>query len=492
MYRRAVFRCIWVGLVMVSPLWADEPPPGSQDPISLDRASPSVNGFGNTIGDIYGEVPLGGIIGQGWDVGGPGPVLHVPDVNYGLLLAQDNNDGHSRGEADPNFRVVIYFSGDDASVGMPWTEYRWQANLLQAAGDRFVTNGFTSLSPVAVMAGLGGPAVIVGPIILGRPLNMVSANQDRYNEIPSIPTWAMNLYVPTPPGVTVMDDMDALELLPMDLDANNVHDTPIYFSLDAGSPSLPPGGFSPADVFVSPPGAPMFMLFAAAPTLGLTVNDEVDALAVWDLGQTAVLDPNWDCALFSLAPGSPYLAGPDGVPGTADDWSAADIFVTDFGGTNVLFITSRAIGMLPTDNVDAIDVEIFVDETSVEVFENFTPDLVILEIKPKDPGPSTVDRDPPPLDANDPLWGEYFLGETVTLTAVPGGSKKFKKWKIWDPNDLTDPNLMVIDTNNPIAIVMMADRKVTAVFKCGGGPVEPFAAAVLLVLGLGVIIRRLR
>jgi len=432
MYRRAVFQCVCVALVLTSPLWADEPPPHRPDPISLDWASPSVNTFGNTVGDIYGEIPPGGIIGQGWDVpGGVGPILHVPDVNYGLILAQDNNDGHSNGEADPNRPLVIYFSGDDASRGRPWTEYRWQANLLQAAGDRFVTNGFTNVSPAAVLWSGAPPAGIVGPIIPFRPRNMVSANQDRYNEIPSIPVSAMNMYAPNP-GETAMDDMDALELHPMDLDANNVHDTPIYFTLDANSPSLAgpdmipgtPDDYSPADVFMSPPGGPGFALYAAAGQLGLSVNDEVDALAVWDFLCIGSPDTG-DCALFSLAPGSPFLDGPDGTPNTVDDWSAAAIFVTDFTRWNTLYIAARAIGMLHSDNVDAIDVEIYEDEPSVEVWEDFMPELVILEIKLKDAGPSTVDRDPPPLDPNDPL-GEYFLNEVVTLTAVPQGNKKFK------------------------------------------------------------------
>ena len=36
---------------------ANPPPPRKPDPISLDRTSPSVVGWGNTVGDIYGENP---------------------------------------------------------------------------------------------------------------------------------------------------------------------------------------------------------------------------------------------------------------------------------------------------------------------------------------------------------------------------------------------------------------------------------------------------
>jgi len=48
---------------------------------------------------------------------------------------------------------------------------------------------------------------------------------------------------------------------------------------------------------------------------------------------------------------------------------------------------------------------------------------------------------------------------------------------------------MVVDTNNPITIVMMADRRVTAVFKCGGGGSLPPVGIVLVVLGLFVSVR---
>jgi len=335
------------------PAFADEGPPFAADPISLDRQSPSVVTFGNTPSDIYGEAPLGGLTGQGWDVGGPGPVLHVKDWNYGLGPL-DNSDGHSNGELDPFRAPIIYFSGDDTSKGASNTSYRWQANLNQAAGDRFVTNGPATLSPAAVMAG-AGPATIAGPVLPGS-INLLSLNQDKYNEIASIGLNVPNPYMPNP-GETAMDDMDALELTPFDLNGNRIHDTPIYFSLDAISPGL--GGFSPADVFIAQPGAPYNPVpFATFNALGLFPNDEVDALAVWDGGGTGQLDPLMDFTIFSLAPGSPFLAGADGVFGTADDYSAADIFVSDFTGRSFLYMNYASLGMLFTDNIDALDVEI--------------------------------------------------------------------------------------------------------------------------------------
>ena len=378
--RSLLYSCLGLILVLAPVVSADEPPPFMADPISLTRWSPSVMGFGNTPGDIYGEVPLGGMIGMGWDVGGPGPIPHVWDVNYGLippgpggLPPGDNNNGHSNGEQFPDAPIVIYFSGDDLSLGVPGTHYNHQAIRMQAAGDRFVTNGFTWFTPFQVLAGAPQNA-IVGPLLPG-PINLLSANQTRYNEIPSISQLMFNAFVP-PAGATPMDDMDALELTPFDLDGDNVHDTFIYYCLDGMSPSLPPIGASSADVLVAVPGQPPIGIFAPAPSLGLNPQaDELDALAVWDSGAIGMVDPGLDIALFSLAPGSMYLDGPDGIPGTADDLSPADIFVTDFTGFNLLYMSANALGMLFTDNIDALDVEMFQGDWSIEIWDEIPEEM---------------------------------------------------------------------------------------------------------------------
>ena len=390
--------------------------PGPPDPISIDRNSPSVVDFIETPGNIYDMLlPGDPRFGLGWDTGAiaAGMVVHEWDFNYGLIPMQDNNDGHSNGEMDPRIdQQLLYFSGDDRSMGIPMiTDYEHQAMRMQAAGDRFVTNGPTTLSPMAVMMGVG-PAGILGPVMPGGmgnfPINLLSANQHRYNEIPSIPPGAFNMYM-SPAGGTPMDDMDALELTPFTPAGAAMHVTPIYFTLDAVSPSWLGGG---ADVLYSPPMANFFMPFAPAIALGLSPIDEVDALAVWNMSGDDIALPGIDYALFSLERGSPSLfvnvigdANYDGVVSaddfssiqanfgntggggvllgdanrdglvSADDFasvqanfgksggmSAADIFVTDFSGMNTLYLPAQAIGMLPTDNVDAIDVEIWIDE----------------------------------------------------------------------------------------------------------------------------------
>lgn len=339
------------GGLLAAELRADTGPP---DPISLDRASPSVVDFFSTPGHIYDMLPvppIPPIPPLGYDNAGPGPVVHIGEVSYGLA-AGDNNDGHSNGEADPNqIQLSIYFSGDDLSVGLAGTDYDNQAIRGQAAGDRFMLNGVALASPAAVFAS-GVPSGVSPPILPGGlgnfPTNLLNANQHRYHEIPSIPPGAFNAYVPIG-AATIMDDMDALELTAIDLDGSTTHtapDTPIYFSLDGASPSLPG---SPADIQVTAPGAGAFGLFAAAPALGLAAADDVDALAVWDVAGDLTAGPG-DYALFSLAPGSPALGAL---------FSPADIFVTDFSGSFTVYLTAASLGMAASDNIDALDVEFF-------------------------------------------------------------------------------------------------------------------------------------
>ncbi len=111
-------------------------------------------------------------------------------------------------------------------------------------------------------------------------------------------------------------------------------------------------------------------------------------------------------------------------------------------------------------------------------------DVRTLSITLKKAGKSWVDIDP-----NDPNWSPYVYptGTVLTLTAMPTGNRSFKNWKIWNPNYCDDANYIVIDTNNPIIVAMDCNRRVEAIFKCGGGGVEG-ALPLLGVLGmLGVL-----
>ncbi len=412
--QRAVLAALAVVACAAELTLANPPPPRQRDPISLDTASPSAVAFGNTWSDLYGDNPMPP--GMGWDIGGPGPVLHVLAPAYGVLPLPDNTDGISNNEFQPFAQQVLYFSVDDASSGRPGTPVRNQANRLQHAGDRYVLNGRTSVAPAVGPF----PAVRIGG--LPGPRHLISANQTVYNEIPSIPPPAFNAW-PPPPGATAMDDMDGLELNPLDLNGDRIHDTVVYFTLAAGSPTLGMFGATGADILVAPPGAPVVGVYAPFFLMGLTPNDEVDALAVWNFqSDPRIANPGQDYAIYSLAPGSPYLNGPDGIAGTADDLSAADVFVTNFTGTSQLFLAAAQLGLLFTDNVDGLDVEPF---SGPEVFDwwvqRFNIDIVFW------PPPGW----PPTLPANDlhvilpgydveqvfDLWTGSFPNAQVVATA---------------------------------------------------------------------------
>lgn len=333
---------------------ADPPPPQGADPISIDQVSPSI-AFGNTPADIYGEA--GGMTGMGWDVaGGIGPILHIPDFNYGLTPL-DENDGHSRGHNDPYAIPIVYFSADRWSLGLWATQYRHQAIRNQAAGDRFVTNGWMNIPPaVSYASGAVATLVVWMP---GWGPNLLSANQTRYNEIPSIPQWVVN----STSDPWQIDDMDALELHAFDFDRDFKHDVPIFFSLDAGSPSLPVGS-TPADIFISWPGAAAFSQWATAASMGLQSVDDIDALVVFHVSGNETAVAGVDYALFSLRPGNSLNA------------DASDVFVTCFQGMSTLYFVGATVGLRKHDDLDGLDIEVWDASVTPQIWDEIEEDPV--------------------------------------------------------------------------------------------------------------------
>ncbi|MBN1342947.1 MAG: DNRLRE domain-containing protein [Phycisphaerae bacterium] len=95
----------------------------------------------------------------------------------------------------------------------------------------------------------------------------------------------------------------------------------------------------------------------------------------------------------------------------------------------------------------------------------------------------TVELNPQPDDPNTP---SYPPDTEVTLTAVPIEGRAFSKWIIFDPNFPGDANHATEDANSVTTIVMMADRRVEASFKCGSGldVMLPLLGSLLAVAGL--------
>ncbi|RMD85252.1 MAG: hypothetical protein D6815_02315 [Candidatus Dadabacteria bacterium] len=135
----------------------------------------------------------------------------------------------------------------------------------------------------------------------------------------------------------------------------------VHLSLAPGSPTLTganpllPAGAEPGDVLIScplvPPTPPMLAVAIPAAMLGLITGgpgcappacDDIDGLSVDPVGGTVV---------FSLSPASPTL--PLGPP-----FSAADVFggVPPLPAPPPVLVPAAAIGLLPTDDVNALEV----------------------------------------------------------------------------------------------------------------------------------------
>jgi len=160
-------------------------------------------------------------------------------------------------------------------------------------------------------------------------------------------------------GLEPGDDLNAMETY---FD-NQTHG--LFFSLDIGSPSLAPI-YSAADILLAQPTG--FVEYADYLTIGLQEGDDLDALILSDVwesggdisfsGPGIVLNPGYDEALFSLAPGSPSLAAFGVSPG--------DIFYTDFTGSfnpamnwkdeGSMFASHDFLGLEFDDNLDAMDM----------------------------------------------------------------------------------------------------------------------------------------
>jgi hypothetical protein len=265
---------------------------------SLDPASPSNSGGINPA-----------------DVLGSGPVVVIPGASLGLQTnypagAYDNLNEVSFGQ-EP-IRNPLYFSVDRVSVGVPGSAVfnEAQPGVASAAGDVFV-----SLPP------FGTNALF-------------------------IPETALGLV----PGF-FGDDIDALEL-------DTFPNPFIYFTIDALSATNGFGtGTLAKDILLSTGGG-SFSVYADGTLFNLDPFDDLDGLVLDDRFQPGVLNPGIDKALFSLTPFSPStftFTGNSYVPGVKGSLSPADILFTDFTGSFSLWASAADIGLLPGDNVDALD-----------------------------------------------------------------------------------------------------------------------------------------
>lgn len=244
------------------------------------------------------------------DISGPTVVVDTLGTDLGLT-ATDNLNALSNGAADifsmgnylekddPNrIAPLIYFSVDTASVG--------------AAGDVLTevdkdADIFGSFYPPAVANG----------------------------------------------GNKLIHDASALGLVAADnIDALTVDDP------DAGSWFFSVTGSE--DIQISA-GTGSFVKFAdGVLDIGLFEDDDIDAFLFYDsqeAGTLGVLDVGIDMALFSLSRDSLSTfqgAGTTYAAGVQGQLSAADILFTDFSGSFSLWAEADEMGLLSTDNIDAL------------------------------------------------------------------------------------------------------------------------------------------
>ena len=301
--------------------------------VSIDRPSPSVGACGGGVNpaSILSQVP-------------PGPPCAVPEVLAASmgLVANDNVDAVSANTwTSPAANYIWIYSADRAAMGAVGSNYRPEAVANQAASDLWRTMALPTASPAAVIGGAcGAPALIGGAFPVQHRLQV---------DFHLVPTLASGMAFGG-----FQDNIDAVELDDLDPTGDRVHDVGVYFSLDPASPTL--GGGSGANLFFAPPGAAR-VPFSAAANIGLIPGNDIDALVMWDRGAIGVMNPGMDIAVFSLTPGSPAMAGADGVLGTADDFSPGDLFVTSFNGFFCLYTRPGQLGMLATDNIDGLDAQ---------------------------------------------------------------------------------------------------------------------------------------
>ncbi len=144
-------------------------------------------------------------------------------------------------------------------------------------------------------------------------------------------------------AISMRDELDAFVARGtsfVDRNADGVPENPVYFSLDATSPSLAALGYTAGDILRTSDAATPF-LYASHEQLGLQASDDIDGLCLVEQGD-GVYSAS-DALLFSLAPGSPTL----GAIGAG----AGDMIRP--GTPPAVAYSATTLGLRQTDDIDA-------------------------------------------------------------------------------------------------------------------------------------------
>jgi len=309
--------------------------------------------------DVTNALRISGVLGLAVGPIAPPPAPLPPaSLPAALGLADgDNVDALSYGK-DGGY--VLHFSVDAKSPGKPGTDVNYQAVISppgaaafpaptntdggdpghEAAGDIFKSKAFAKF----------------GSYTTPGPAPSASAHELELDEK------ALGLQAAAIDGAKLgppEDNLDALEIADagdpewgVDLDTDGLPDPErcVFFSIDKTSPTASGGTPVPLSACILVTKGPVrsFSVYASPDTMGLDPGDDLDALALSDVETLGVLDPGFDEALFSLAPGSPTLS--------ASGRSPADVFYTKFDGTHSLYASADELGLLACCNIDALDI----------------------------------------------------------------------------------------------------------------------------------------
>jgi len=310
---------------------------------TIDLASPSIGGVNNLHADDILQKP--------------GPMVAIPNTGMNLGRPGDDLDAlsGSRSDVATTQPFAILFSVDRATVGAVGPDpaivamgypynVQQQAALGQAAGDLFMSTGlFNRAGPILPLRALGNNTKVI---------NQGDAGGVDFQLDPDIS--------PDDPGVPPIDRLDGVAYFP----PFSLRGAPafLYFSVSNSSPSLgflppAPGGPSGASIFFdsNPLVGGGEVLYAFGNVMGLLPGDDIDAMIVFDQNNDGVFVPESDQIIFSLSRNSPTVVNLG--------FSAADLFTWNGTGPRTVFAHAADIGLLASDDVDALELLVTDDIT---------------------------------------------------------------------------------------------------------------------------------
>ena len=315
--------------------------------------SPSLTG-GNGPGDVL--EPTSG-----------DPIVVLDETALGLPT-DTPIDALSFGNDNPRAGTsVVLFSVDETSIGYP----RGIDDVYAEAA------GIDSAAAADVFASSPRVAYPLSPSCGGAPNRLAIDGDGLLAGGPAratVPGLGLDEGPPGPPGTAERDGIAFLEAsdnLFVDPNGDGAAEELVFFSVPSGvSVGFP--GPSGADIYVRHPTQGL-VRFADAATLGLSIDDDIDALAVYHVGTDPSFTPAQDVVVFSLARDSASLgtsALPVGCGLPADSSTAADLFVKIPLLPAALYLSAEQLGLCAQrsfglcnpfseegdDNVDAIDI----------------------------------------------------------------------------------------------------------------------------------------